>query len=72
MNSTIEKILADALSLPLNQRAAVADTLLASLDVPDASIDTVWKKEAEARIIAASEGKMDVVPQEKVFEKYIK
>ena len=69
MNITVEKIVEEALKLPANKRASVADRLLSSLDTPDPAMDNLWKEEAEARILAAKKGEMDIIPEEEVFKK---
>jgi hypothetical protein len=69
MNITVEKIVEEALKLPANKRTSVADSLLSSLDTSDLAMDHLWKKEAEARILAARKGEMEIIPEEEVFKK---
>ncbi|HEX5552045.1 MAG TPA: addiction module protein [Chitinophagaceae bacterium] len=70
MTTTVEKIVEEALKLPANKRASVADRLLSSLDTPDSVVDNLWKEEAEARILAAQKGEMDIIPEQEVFKKF--
>jgi hypothetical protein len=70
MTTMVEKIVEEALKLPANKRASVADRLLSSLDTPDSVVDNLWKEEAEARILAAQKGEMDIIPEQKVFKKF--
>lgn len=72
MNTTVEKIIDEALKLPADKRATVADKLLSSLDTPDPAIDNIWKEEAEVRILAAQKGEMEIIPEEEVFSKWNK
>lgn len=70
MGTTAEEVLKEALHLSAAERAAVAESLLSSLDQPDPEIDQFWAKEAEARIDAADRGEMETVSEEGVFAKY--
>lgn len=70
MNETMDKILEEALHLPVASRASIADKLLASLDVPDPMVDDLWKEEVEERISAARRGEMEIIPEEAAFKKY--
>ena len=45
-------ILDQALKLPANDRAALVENLILSLDKPDPSLDAQWLKEAEDRLAA--------------------
>ena len=70
MGTTADKVLKEALHLSAAERAAVAESLLSSLDQPDPQIDQLWAKEAESRIDAADRGEMETVSEEDVFAKY--
>ncbi len=59
----------EALSLPTEQRALLADTLLKSLNAPDADLDRLWAKEARRRLEELRSGKATAVPGDEVFEK---
>ena len=69
--SDAAKILIDkALELPSAERAIIAEQLLLSLDRPDPEIDTVWATEAEERIDAYEQGKIEIASVSEVFGKY--
>ncbi|MCP4696302.1 MAG: addiction module protein [Gammaproteobacteria bacterium] len=70
MNIEVQKLLEQVMHLPVTDRAAVAEQLLSSLDMPDPRIDECWAKEAEARIDAYELGEMETVSAEDVFSKY--
>ncbi len=58
----------DTMALPAIDRAALVESLLASLDQPDASIDQSWAVEAEERLAAFDAGQMKAIPADVVFE----
>jgi len=65
--STFEEILSAALSLSPDERAMLADHLLASLDGPDQKkIDAAWAEEAERRMREIDEGKVELIDGELV------
>jgi putative addiction module component (TIGR02574 family) len=63
-------VLKEALALPSIARAALADQLLASLELTSPAVDGVWRKEIEARLAAYESGRMEAVPLERVLAKY--
>ena len=62
-----KKVLECALALGPNEKFLVVEGILRSLDEPDASLDAIWGAEAERRLAAYREGKLDAVPMEEVF-----
>ena len=52
MRASAKSILAEALNLPANDRAALVENLILSLDKPDSSLDAAWLREAEDRLAA--------------------
>ena len=52
------------------ERADLVESLLASLDQPDARIDELWAKEAEDRLAAYEAGRMMAYPAEQVFQEF--
>ncbi len=57
-----------ALQLPLKERAALAEHLIASLDVPeDAECERLWVEEAERRYQEYKNGSISSRPAEDVF-----
>lgn len=69
MTQDTKKILKEALKLPANERAHLADNLLSSLDQPDKKIDALWQKEVEDRIKAYRTGNIKAVSMKEVFSK---
>lgn len=65
----IEEILAEASSLPVEERAQVVDSLLRSLNPPEAEIDREWAEEARRRLAELRSGAAESVAGEEVFEK---
>ena len=72
MTSKAKQLAKEALHLSPNERAALADTLLISLDRPDPKIDALWKIEVEKRLSAYKSGTMKAVPLSKVLMNYRK
>jgi putative addiction module component (TIGR02574 family) len=62
-----QQVLAIALALPAVDRAAIVESLLASLGHPDSDIDKSWAVEAEERLAAFDAGQMKAVPADEVF-----
>ena len=48
MSVSTETLLRQALELPANDRAALVEELIVSLDKPDPALDILWLKEAES------------------------
>ena len=67
MSVSTEILLRQALQLSSNDRAALVEGLIVSLDKPDPSLDTLWLKEAEDRLAAYRSGELDAVDAEQVF-----
>ena len=67
------QILHEALELPPEQRAALADSLLNSLDTEvDADVEQAWQDEIERRIESVRNGTAEVVPWEEVQARLLK
>jgi putative addiction module component (TIGR02574 family) len=65
---TREDLLAAALKLPLDERAALADRLLRSLDeLPEPERKTLWLEVADRRLAEMREGKVREIPADEVF-----
>ena len=67
MSELAEKLVQQALGLPADERAEVAERLLSSLEQPPSAIDHLWAQEAEARIDAYERGEIEAIPAEDVF-----
>lgn len=59
---TTKKIIEEALSLPVEERALIADSLLRSLNMPDTGIDAKWTAVAKRRLQDFRSGKVKPVP----------
>ena len=70
MTEPANTILNQALELTASERSDVAEKLLSSLDTPDSRIDSIWAKEADARVEAFERGELGSSSAEEVFRKY--
>ena len=70
MTHSAADVIDQALKLKASERAAVAEQLLRSLDIPDAAIDAAWAQEADARVEAHDRGEIESIPAEDVLAKY--
>jgi len=56
------------LSLPANERLALIDKLIMSLNLPvQSEVDELWATEAEKRIQDLDSGRVEAIPGEQVF-----
>jgi putative addiction module component (TIGR02574 family) len=60
-------LLEQAMALKPDERFMIVEGLLKSLDEPDRKIDEIWAEEAEKRLKAYREGKLEGIPMEEVF-----
>lgn len=70
MNTTAETLSAQAVQLPPEERVALVERILDSLDEPDASMDALWAKEADDRLAAYRRGEIHAVALSDVIAKY--
>lgn len=63
-----KEILEQAMALKPEERLMIVEGLLKSLDEPDQKIDEIWAEEAEARLKAYREGRLESIPIEEVFK----
>jgi putative addiction module component (TIGR02574 family) len=68
MKMTME-LLKEVLSLPVEQRALLADTILKSLNAPEADLDRIWIEEAKRRLEELRSGRVKAVPGDEVFQR---
>ena len=66
MNSEASDLLKRALALPLEERAALANTLLDSLEPNDTSGQEAWDREVERRMEDLKAGRAVTVPWEEL------
>jgi putative addiction module component (TIGR02574 family) len=64
-----QQLINEALSLPVEKRTLVVDSLLRSLNQPESAIDKEWAAVAQRRLSEIKNGSVKPVPGEKVFEK---
>lgn len=67
MAPSTENLLRQALELSANDRAALIEGLIFSLDKPDPAIDALWIEEAESRMAAYRAGELEAVDSDQVF-----
>ncbi len=70
MTPTAEALSAQAVQLPPDERLALVEHLLDSLDVPDPSLDALWVAEADDRLAAYRRGEIRAVALSDVLAKY--
>ena len=64
-----KELIDKAVSLPVEERALMVDSLLRSLNQPESEIDRKWAAVAKRRLAELRSGAVQAVPGEKVFEK---
>lgn len=62
-------LIAEAVSLPVEERALVVDSLLRSLNAPDSEIDMKWAAVAKHRLQQLRSGEITAVSSDEVFKK---
>jgi len=62
------ELIDEAVSLPVEERSFVVDSLLRSLNQPESEIDKKWSPVAKKRLIEMRSGSVKAVPGEEVFE----
>ena len=63
------QLIDEAISLPVEERALVVDSLLRSLNQPESELDRIWAKEAKKRLSELRTGSIHSIPGDKVFSK---
>ena len=64
-----KKLLEEAVSLPVEERTLIVDTLLKSLNQPESEIDEAWTKKAQKRLHELESAQLDAISGDEVFEK---
>lgn len=64
-----KELIAEAVSLPVEERVIVADSILRSLNTPEPDIDKKWTAIAQQRLEELRSGKVKPIPGEQVFAK---
>ncbi|MDP2208101.1 MAG: addiction module protein [Bacteroidota bacterium] len=63
-----KEILEQALKLKPEERFTLVEGLIRSLDEPDKKLDDIWAEEAEKRLRAYREGRLEGIPMEEIFK----
>lgn len=71
MSPEVSDLLKRALSLPVDERAALANTLLDSLEPADDSVQEAWDKEVARRINDLESGRAVTVPWQELRQKLL-
>lgn len=64
---TTKELIEEVASLPVEERAIIADSILRTLNPPDADIDRKWAQVAQRRLAELRSGKVKPIPGEQVF-----
>ena len=64
---TTKELIEEAISLPVEDRALVAESILRSLNAPESDVDRKWAKVARRRLAELRSGQVKPVPGEEVF-----
>ncbi len=62
-----QDLIAEAISLPVEERAIIVDSILRSLNSPEDNIDRQWIAEAERRLDEVRTGRVKAIPGDQVF-----
>jgi len=62
-----KELIAEVISLPVEERAIVVDSILRSLNSPEDDIDRQWIAEAERRLDEVRTGRVKTIPGDQVF-----
>ena len=64
-----KQLIDEAISLPVEERVLVVDSLLRSLNQPESEIDKKWANEAKRRLAELRSGSVEAISGEDVFGK---
>ena len=62
-------LIAELISLPVEERAIVADSLLKSFYAPDPEMDRKWAEVSKKRLEQLRSGEIKPIPGEEVFQR---
>ena len=68
-NLKTKDLIEEVISLPVEERAIVVDSILRSLNPPDSDIDRKWMAIARRRLSELRSGEVKAVPGEEVFSR---
>ena len=63
-----KELLDEAMKLMPEERFALVEGLIKSLDEPDKKLDEIWAVEAEKRLKAYRNGELKGIPMEEIFK----
>ena len=67
MTQKSQVVLEEALKLSPNERAEVAEQLIASLEeAPDTAVEEAWQQEVQRRLQQVERGEVKIIPWEEV------
>ena len=64
-----KELIDEAVSLPIEKRILVVDSLLQSLNQPESEIDKKWNEVAQKRLMDMRSGKIESISGEQVFKR---
>jgi putative addiction module component (TIGR02574 family) len=67
---TAKQLCYQALQLPPEERMALVDQILDTLDERDSALDAQWAQEAQSRLVAYHRGEVQSIPLNQVIAKY--
>ncbi len=62
------ELIDEAVSLPVEKRILIVDSLLQSLNQPNSEVDKKWNEVAQQRLLEMRSGKINPIPGEQVFK----
>lgn len=62
-----KEIIKNLMKLSPPEKLVIVESILNSLDEPDKKIDEIWLEEAERRLKAYREGRLEGIPMKKIF-----
>ena len=71
MSPELSDLLKRALALPVDERAALANTLLDSLETPNEAVDVAWDEEVARRMQELKAGRAVTVPWEQLHRELL-
>lgn len=71
-NAKTQQLIDVAVSLPVEERALIVESLLRSLNRPDSEMDEKWAEEANRRLSELRKGSEETVSGTEVFRKISK
>lgn len=73
MTDKSKVVLEEALKLTANERAEVAEQLIASLDeVPDTDVEQAWQEEVQRRLQQVERGEVKLIDSDTVMAELLK